>query len=555
MQRVWALTANPNRKKELLSLKEAEVCFLSSLQEIQKLVADDECLVLLAPMEKMPEAERIWDKRLLAFWPWNDSGNEEDFLFALLSVLRESQLQHDLDAAESVAWNSTDGGRHEDPSIELVGQSVLEIAACRTMEAVEAELLRACSSLTSIEELRVVMTPGFLSSKLLGKFQLAVPIQFQRDLQAHVYVRFPKEQVAIEKVSSFILSLSDAISLAVERNRMIVQAEKTKAVWEASFDAVEDPVVILDEDFFIVRANRAFGKLIHTPISRVQGRECLVVTIDSLRSMLSQNTQEWDILFSGKTYHVFFDQILESLGTGRFVLRFHDVSAERTLAEKILSREQIAEMGILASSVAHEINNPVGGIIALSQLILRDFDKAHPLYEDLQAILSAAERCKKIVQTMLSLVRKADEEKKSTNLVECIRLAKEIIESEAQRLSIQISWDSLKEQEIIFTANKNRLIQVFFHLLQQSIHSIAERKKLEKFSAQLKIYWEVQGAQVGVFLEDNGAPDIHVYDSGSSVAFAVSKMIIEEHDGNIELHCSEKRNQLKIIFPLLDTAL
>lgn len=556
MQRVWALTANPNRRKELLRMKEAEISFVENIQDLQKMVSEDELLVLLAPIEKISEAEKILQKKILAIWPWSDTGNDDEFLFALQSVLRESRLQHDLNAAESVAWNSADGGRYEDPSIELVGESVLVIAACRSMEAVEKELLRACSTLAKVEDVRVVMTPGFLPAKLLGKFQLAIPIQFQSDLQAHVYVKFfPDHSEKLEKISSFILGLGDAISLAVERNRMILQAEKTKAVWEASFDAVEDPVVILDEEFIILRANRAFGKLIHTPISRVQGKECQVVSGVTLRAMLEKNIQEWDLPYEENTYHVFFDQILEPLGTGRFVLRFHDVSAERALAEKILSREQIAEMGILASSVAHEINNPIGGIIALSQLILRDFDKRHPLYEDLSAILEAAERCKKIVQTMLSLVRKADEEKKSTDVVECIRLAKEIIESEAKRLVIQIHWHEPENGKIIFMANKNRLIQVFFHLLQQSIHAVVERKKTEKFFSHIKIYFENLGAQVGIFIEDNGAPDIHVYDSGSSVSFAVSKMIVEEHAGTIELHCDEERNQLKLTFPVSDTVL
>jgi two-component system, NtrC family, sensor kinase len=142
------------------------------------------------------------------------------------------------------------------------------------------------------------------------------------------------------------------------------------------------------------------------------------------------------------------------------VLRFHDVTEERNLTEKILAKEQVAELGILVGSVAHEINNPIGGILAIGQILQKDLAPPDPLAGDVANIIQAAERCRKIIQTMLSLVRKADEERRLLPLAECIQSALELLGAEAKRLQIKIKTDY--PEAVSVTGNQNRLLQVFF---------------------------------------------------------------------------------------------
>jgi len=528
--------------------------FATSLKEIEKKINKTESILLLAPIQSVVDAEKNLGNKLAAAWPLIGMETKEELQYALKALIQESKLHHDLVAAESVAWHGT--FTEEDSNIEFLGATVLEISTCRDMAAVEQALFQACSRITKIENLRIILAPNFLPIEEMSLYRLAIPVQSLRELQAHVYVQFPLPTAPeiIEQVGGALLNLGDAISLAIERNQILYKAEQTKAVWEASFDAVDDPVAILDDNFLVIRANLAFGKLVHIPISDIQGNECLAVGRETLKENIRIQKQEWDLIYQGKNYRVFFDPIDDPQSSGRYVLRLHDVTKERALTEKILAREQIAEMGILAGSVAHEINNPVGGIIAFAQILLKENSLSANLRNDIEEILKAAERCRRIVQTMLLLVRKAEEDKKIINILECIQLAKDIIEAEAKRLNIKIIFPLMVEDgSMNFLANKNQMVQVFFHLLQQSLHALAERKNNDKFSAIIQIQAINKDSKLFISIEDNGATEIHVYDVDSSVAFAVSQMMVEEHGGSISLECCENKNIQKIIFPLPST--
>jgi len=94
----------------------------------------------------------------------------------------------------------------------------------------------------------------------------------------------------------------------------------------------------------------------------------------------------------------------------------------RTLEEKVVERtralkeaesmivqsEKMASLGILAGGVAHELNNPLGGIIGISQLLLLDIQEGSQLHEDMKTIHKAAAHCSEIVKNLLRFSRKGD---------------------------------------------------------------------------------------------------------------------------------------------------
>lgn len=544
MERVW-IVSNEIRRENLPSNRIAELALVKDLDELSAQIEQGERPVVLAPFALVEKCRARFPNALaIGLLP----KSSDKLLFSVRVVLREAKLQHDLEAAESVAWSGV--GVFDDPSIELLGGTILGISAARDMADVENSIRRACAEIAPVAELRLIPYPDTASARVMGLYQLAIPIQYQGELKAHIYVRFENEpdQLVLDRVSEALLNLSDAVSLAVERNLMITKAEETKTVWEASFDAVEDPVVILDENYRVVRGNRAYGRMMKTPISKIQGKESDLS--EDLRRLARDQSSEWGIERDGRHYRVFFDPIREPLGMGRFVLRFHDVTEERNLTDKILAKEQVAELGILVGSVAHEINNPIGGILAIGQLLLQDAKPGTELHQDIENIVHSAERCRKIVQTMLSLVRKSGEEKSNVVISECMQLALDLVGSEAKRLQVKIR-PGLSGTTTQVYGNRNRLLQVFFHLIQQSLMAIAERKSKQVFDAFLKLDLIPGFGNVEVRIEDNGDPVKHEYEIQSSVAFTVSKMILEEHEAEYFFVKGEGRNVQRFIFSSL----
>ncbi len=552
MERVWIVDEALHARRDALPQNRlADIVCVANLDELERSLDHGERAILLGKLPVLKEAaERL--PRALALHLLPPELNAEQLVLAVRSVLSEAKLQHDLEAAESVAWGGDGGGQFDDPSIELLGASILQLSGARDMISVEQAIFKVCVQIAPVTEVKVHAYPDTASSRVVGLYQLAVPVHYQGALKAHIYVRFSgePEPAQMEEVGEALLNLSDAVALAVERNLMISKAEETKTVWEASFDAVEDPVAILDDDFLVLRGNRAYGRFAKLPVERLQGREVAGVKAEELRAR-PLRANEWDTEHEGKYYRIFFDTIQEPLGAGRFVLRFHDITEERSLTEKILAKEQVAELGTLVGSVAHEINNPIGGILAIGQILQKDLDANSPLGQDVANIVHSAERCRKIVQTMLSLVRKADEEKGDLSLAECIQSALDLLQGEAQRHTVRLKAAITGTKGVATVmGNRNRLLQVFFHLLQQSLLAIGEKAGKQSFDPFLNIEMIPGYGNVEVRIEDNGDAVKHEYEIQSSVAFTVAKMLLEEHEAQYFFTRLENRNQQRIIFPL-----
>ncbi len=549
MERVWIVHDQLyDQRHQLPQNRHAEIQIAKDFLQFESLCQKDERIVLLSNLDTIRKVKKNFQK-LVASQILPKEISQERLLFLIRSVLQDARLQHDLEAAETITMGSMASMSFDDPGIELLGQCILELSSARNMESIEGAIRNAVTRISPCQEARIIAYPETMNSKDIDQFHLVVPIHFQGSLKAHVYLRFQQEpdRSILERVSDALFNLGDGIALSVERNQMIVKAEETKTVWEASFDAVEDPVAILDENYLIVRGNRAFSKLVKLPLVKLSGQTPAVISTEELQQKPKDQSSEWGVQISDQYYRAYLDPIQTPLGSGRFVLRFHDISEERNLTEKILAKEQIAELGILVGSVAHEINNPIGGILAIGQILQKDLSPSSPYYEDVANIVQAADRCSKIVKTMLSLVRKSEEEKKIISLDECIQAAMDLLGSEAKRLKVKMQANLPKGISIL--ANRNRILQVFFQQLQQSLSALAEKKtKQPELDAYLRVQLKPGFGNVEVTLEDNGDSVKHEYEIQSSVAFTVSKMILEEHEAQFYFQRKDQQNQQRIIF-------
>ncbi|MGZ3695015.1 MAG: histidine kinase dimerization/phospho-acceptor domain-containing protein [Bdellovibrionota bacterium] len=554
MERVWIVSEDLYSKRDAFPrYPQAEIVILPSLREFREQLAPGEKALLLSSLDNLIRAQEEFHDRLTSALLPPDS-HPDRLVYSIRALIRDAKLEHDLGAADNVSW-SGGAGSFDDPGIELLGASILELSAARDMASVNEAVKKVCAGMAPVLEAHVLAYPETASVREMGQYQLAMPIHFQGSLKAHIYIRFEgdPEQQALDRVGEILLNLSDAVALAVERNLMLSHAEETKAVWEASFDAVEDPVAILDQDYQVLRGNRAYSRFTETPLKMLQGKNPGFISVAELEQFPSEKASEFEVSHGGRQYRAYFDPIPQPLNSGCYVLRFHDITEERTLTEKILAKEQVSELGILVGSVAHEINNPIGGILAIGQIQLKDLDPKSPLYADMENIVQSADRCRKIIQTMLSLVRKADEEKKELGIVDCVQSALDLLGSEAKRLQVRVKFapnsGTLKLQAV---GNRNRLLQMFFHLLQQALLAIAERRKRDQFDPYLNIELIPGYQNLEIRIEDNGDPIKHEYEIQSSVAFTVSKMILEEHELGYFFSKQEGKNQQRLIFNLAD---
>ncbi|MGA8890452.1 MAG: ATP-binding protein, partial [Anaeromyxobacteraceae bacterium] len=100
-------------------------------------------------------------------------------------------------------------------------------------------------------------------------------------------------------------------------------------------------------------------------------------------------------------------------GGDALVVVYKDVTQEREVTRRLVQTEKMSALGQLAGGVAHEINNPLGGILAFAQIMAQDERNAED-QESLRLISDAAMRAKRIVESLLRFSRIPKEHERGT---------------------------------------------------------------------------------------------------------------------------------------------
>ncbi len=222
----------------------------------------------------------------------------------------------------------------------------------------------------------------------------------------------PEGAELIGKIEELERQIAEERSRLEEKvNERTEQLERAKREWEQTFDAIQEPVMILEGDYSIVRANLALANSLGKDIRRLIGKQCYRVLMSRespcpgcpLPEALAEEQTLRREIWNGKgtTLYQVSSFPLQSSGRKRVVNEYRDITEEKKLQEEIYKADKLSSLGMLAGRVAHEINNPLAGILGYTQLLLLETSRDSPLYQPLKKIEEAALRCKKIVQDLL----------------------------------------------------------------------------------------------------------------------------------------------------------
>jgi signal transduction histidine kinase len=256
----------------------------------------------------------------------------------------------------------------------------------------------------------------------------------------------------------------------------------------ATVDAIVDPLMLIDKNYNILQTNRALAALSNRDIKEVIGKKCYQMF--AARSSPCQGCQlkesvdlgkpltfELKQVYPGRIYEITSQPILNHQGELEGSLHiYRDRTMAKQLQNQLIQHEKLASIGLLAGGIAHEINNPLAGILLFSQMLMRTMDKESIHYEDVVEIESAAKRCKTIVESLLDFARKqpAIEDKKNYGLVDLqdaleSALRFSTVGGAADRIEIEEDWGP---NRAIMRGNRNKIIQVFLNLIQNAIQAM-----------------------------------------------------------------------------------
>ncbi|MBX3008827.1 MAG: HAMP domain-containing protein [Melioribacteraceae bacterium] len=172
---------------------------------------------------------------------------------------------------------------------------------------------------------------------------------------------------------------------------------------------------------------------------------------------------------------------IKNLGSdelGRLSTSFNNMTKNLSeMREQLFQSDKLASLGQLAAGVAHEINNPLTGVLTYSSFLLKRTKDNPEMQEDLKVIVRETMRSREIVKGLLDFARQSTPKKMPIDLNEVIERSILVANNQLKINHIQLAKE-LDSELPKLTADANQLEQVFINLLVNAIDAIKSNGKI-----------------------------------------------------------------------------
>lgn len=230
----------------------------------------------------------------------------------------------------------------------------------------------------------------------------------------------------------------------------------------------------------------------------------------------------------------------------------------RRLEAHLLERDRLSTLGLLASGVAHDLNNPLAVISAHAQILVRRApDEATE--GQLREILDAVERCRRIAGDLLGFARRHPAERERVDVGEVVRATLELRRRDLEAHGIRTSMSIASPLPPVM-ADAHQLQQVFLNIVVNAEQALRERGSVLDVSAAP----DPDGESVSVRFHNDGPPipsealpsifdpffTTKGRDEGTGLGLAICRRIVQEHGGEITVDSGAAGTRFTIRLPV-----
>ena len=342
-----------------------------------------------------------------------------------------------------------------------------------------------------------------------------------------------------------------------EQKKLEKKIRQSKRNLEAIFDGIQAHLSLQDPNYQILRVNKSVIADHQTTFKELIGKKCyeayyqrthpcekcpVSVTIETKQPASSiLKVPEVDT-----TLRIFSYPILDEKGHLISVIEYaQDITEEQRLQEQLIQSEKLAGIGTLASGVAHEINNPLSGIIGMTEISLEEEDLS-TIKSYLRDIFNCAERIGEITKGLRSYSRMAKGGNQS--LVDI----NEILENSLKMVRFAVKTtpgEVIKKFESVekIGANPGEIQQVFTNLITNAFQAMNGRGGKLVLSTRSSIDWvevKVTDSGMGIpqkYLSKIFDPFFTTKDPGEGTGLGLNIVyrIVTKYQGTIDVESKE----------------
>jgi two-component system, NtrC family, sensor kinase len=348
------------------------------------------------------------------------------------------------------------------------------------------------------------------------------------------------------------------------------------------FQAIQDPVLVVTPDGIITDANNAALIAAKKTAAEIIGKGiCTIIhggssphlkcPLEEFLKTCSSRTEETTLPGLSGEYLLTISPVKDQSGKVNIILLIaRELTSDEMRKADSLRTAQMAAIGELAAGVAHEVNNPITGIINFAQLLLDDSEKDSLQAELLERIVNEGERIALIIKNLLSFARDNENNNEPVAIVQVIKDSLSLVDHQLKKDGINITTN-YTSQECNILGNFNQLQQVILNILSNSRFALNERypKSSPDKTIEISCYPFIRKdghtvTQISIKDSGTGIPQgilNRLYDpffttkpagKGTGLGLSISYGIIRDHGGIIKVD-SIMHQYTKIIIELPTT--
>ena len=396
------------------------------------------------------------------------------------------------------------------------------------------------------------------------------------EISERIKVQEPNE---IGYLASAFNSMLDSLEKRAEENKKLFELViKSKEEWVATFDAIQDLISIHDADYRILKINKALARKFNSTPEELIGKRCyeLLYCKNEPKHMCPHSrtlatgeiadAEVDDMVFEGAykvtTFPVFNNE-------GRVWASVHvsrDITHEKMLREQLLHAEKLSSLGKLVAGIAHELNNPLMGIMGFSQILMDTpgEKKLDDIKDKLRKIYHESLRTAKIVQNLLTFARAKKTEREYHCINDIIKHTIELREYSLKANNIKVILE-LEEGLPRTMVDLFQLQQVFINIINNAEDAMVAANgrgtiliKTRKKRNKVEIAFKDDGPGISreiihkVFDPFFTTKDVG---KGTGLGLSITHGIVTEHGGTIDIASVEEGGAVVTVeLPIVEKA-
>lgn len=244
-----------------------------------------------------------------------------------------------------------------------------------------------------------------------------------------------------------------------------------------------------------------------------------------------------------------FNTMIDEINTRRQEIAEHN----RTLEERVRQRteelkkktealaqsQRLASLGMMASGVAHELNNPLTSILMKANLMIEEVEKPSSSYQELNKIVENTIRCKRIVDDLRGLLPRNELDKAPCRVSALLERSLGMVCHELERRKIDLTCE-IPDFLPVLLCDSERVGRVLVNLFMNAAEAMEQGGKLVVRAAIQDGWLKLEVSDTGVGISPENLP--HIFDPfftskayGTGLGLSLSHGIVHEHGGRIEV--------------------